>query len=35
MNKYFDDQSYNCNLIKYNILVLLFKYLNNYFFKSM
>ena len=35
LNKYFDYkniQSYNCYLIKCNILVLIFKYLNNNFF---
>ena len=35
MNKYFvlkNIQSYNCYLIKYTILFLLFKYLNNNFF---
>ena len=34
MNKYFvfkNIQSYTCYLIKYNILILLFKYLNNNF----
>ena len=34
MNKYFvlkNMKSYNCYLIKYNILFLLFKYLNNNF----
>ena len=38
MNKYFvfqNIQSYNCNLIKCNNLILLFKYLNNTFFKSL
>ena len=37
INKYFvfkNIQSYNLYLIKCNILVLLFKYLNNNFFKS-
>ena len=36
MNKYIvlqNIQSYNCYLIKCNILFLLFKYLNNNFFK--
>ena len=35
MNKYFvfqNIQSYNLYLIKYNIMVLLFKYLNNNYF---
>ena len=38
MNKYFVFkyiQFYNCYLIKCNILFLLFKYLNNNFFKSL